>query len=101
MCLGWQQPKLTPSLAMAHRPLMISGFLGTLITLERAVALGQKWMYIPPLLAGLGWLVTVLIPSPLLGPILLTLASLGGVAILAEITRRESASIPCACGAGC
>ena len=76
---------------MAHGPLMISGFLGTLITLERAVALRQKWMYIPPLLAGLGWLVTVLIPSPLLGPILLTLASLGGVAILVEITRRESA----------
>lgn len=36
--LGWQLPALTPSLALAHGPLMISGFLGTLITLERAVA---------------------------------------------------------------
>lgn len=91
MRLGWRLPPLTPSLVMAHGPLMISGFLGTLITLERAVALRQKWMYLPPLLSGLGWLVTVLIPSPPLGPILLTLASLGGVAILIEITRREFA----------
>ena len=91
MRLGWQLPALTPSLALAHGPLMISGFLGTLITLERAVALKQKWMYLPPLLSGLGWLVTLLLPSPPLGPILLTLASLGGVAILFEITRRETA----------
>src|SRR3990172_8934178 len=82
MRLGWNLPALTPSLAMAHGPLMISGFLGTLIPLERAVAMKQKWMYLPPLLAGLGWLVTLLIRSLPLGPILLTLASLGGVAIL-------------------
>ncbi len=91
MRLGWQLPALTPSLALAHGPLMISGFLGTLISLERAVAMKQKWMYLPPLLAGLGWLVAVLIPSLPLGPILLTLASLGGVAILIEMTRREFA----------
>lgn len=91
MRLGWQLPALTPSLALAHGPLMISGFLGTLITLERAVAMKQKWMYLPPLLAGLGWLVTVLIRTLPLGPFLLTLASLGGVAILIEMTRREFA----------
>lgn len=91
MRLGWYLPVLTPSLALAHGPLMISGFLGTLITLERAVAMQKKWMYIPPLLSGLGWLVTVIMPSPPLGPILLTLASLGGVAILTEMTRRETA----------
>jgi hypothetical protein len=91
MRLGWQLPALTPSLALAHGPLMISGFLGTLITLERAVALKQKWMYIAPFLAGLGWLVSLLIPNQPFGPILLTLASFGGVAILVEITRCEFA----------
>ncbi len=91
MRLGWQLPALTPSLAMLHGPLMISGFLGALITLERAVAMKQKWMYLAPLLAGLGWLVTLLVRTLPLGPILLTLASLGGVAILTEITRREFA----------
>ena len=91
MRLGWQLPALTPFLALSHGPLMISGFLGTLITLERAVAMQKKWMYIPPLLSGLGWLVTVIMPSPPLGPILLTIASLCGVAILIEMTRREFA----------
>lgn len=89
--LGWSLPILTPSLTLAHGPLMISGFLGTLITLERAVALKQKWMYIPPLLAGLGGLLTFLLRTPPLGPVLITFASLGGVAILIEITRRETA----------
>ena len=91
MRLGWQLPALTPFLALSHGPLMISGFLGTLITLERAVAMHNKWMYLPSLLSGLGWLITVLMPSPPLGPVLLTLASLGGVAILIEMTRREFA----------
>ncbi len=91
MRLGWQLPTLTPSLALAHGPLMVSGFLGALITLERAVAMQKKWMYVPPLLAGLGWLATVLIRSMPLGPILLTLASLGGVAILIAMTRHEFA----------
>lgn len=89
--LGWRLPALTPSLALAHGPLMISGFLGTLISLERAVAMKQKWMYAPSLLAGLGWLVTLLIRTLSLGPFLLALASLGGVAILVEMTRREFA----------
>ncbi|HMD82000.1 MAG TPA: hypothetical protein VKE92_11860, partial [Anaerolineales bacterium] len=89
--LGWSVPKLTPSLAMAHGPLMVSGFLGTLITLERAVALKQRWMYLPGLLAGLGGLSTLMIPSLPLGPGLLTVASLGGVAILTGINRREYA----------
>jgi hypothetical protein len=91
MRLGWQLPALTPSLAMLHGPVMISGFLGTLITLERAVAMKQKWMYLPPLLSGLGWLVATIVPKLPFGVILLTLASLGGVAILAEIVRREFA----------
>jgi hypothetical protein len=89
--LGWSLPKLTSSLAMAHGPLMVSGFLGTLITLERAVALRQKWMYLPGLLAGLGGLGTLLIPNLPFGAVLLTLASLGGVAILIVITRLEPA----------
>ena len=91
MRLGWQLPALAPSLAMLHGPIMISGFLGTLITLERAVAMKQKWMYLPPLLSGLGWLLATILPKLPFGMILLTLASLGGVAILTDIVRRETA----------
>jgi hypothetical protein len=89
--LGWSLPKLTPTFALVHGPLMVSGFLGILITLERAVALKQKWMYAAPLFAGLGGLGMIVIPASRLGPVLLTLGSLGGVAILSEILRREAA----------
>jgi len=37
---------------LAHGPLMINGFLGTVIGLERAAALEDKWAYSAPLLLG-------------------------------------------------
>jgi len=89
--LGWHLPQLAPSLAKAHGPLMVSGFLGALIALERVVALKIRWMYAAPLLAGLGWLAALLAPTLPLGPILLTLSSAVTVAILAVIVRREPA----------
>lgn len=89
--IGWRIPPLTPSLVTAHGPIMVSGFLGSLITLERAVALRLKWTYLPPILATGGWLITMLVQDSLVGPILFTLASIGGIAILVEITRREFA----------
>ncbi len=88
--LGWNLPSAR-GLALAHGPLMVSGFLGALIALERAVALKIRWMYAAPLLAGLGWLVSLLAPTLPLGAILLTLASAVTVGILTVIVRRESA----------
>jgi hypothetical protein len=40
-------------LAAFHGALMISGFLGTVITLERAVAIGRWWAYAAPVLAAI------------------------------------------------
>ncbi len=53
--LGWALPA-GGSLAALHGPLMISGLFGTLISLERAVALGRGWSYAAPALSGLGTL---------------------------------------------
>lgn len=89
--IGWRIPPLTPSLVSAHGPIMVSGFLGSLITLERAVALRLKWTYLPPIFSTAGWLLTMLVQSSLVGPILFTLASFGGIGILVVITRREFA----------
>lgn len=49
----------------SHGVIMVLGFLGTLIALERAVALGASWGYAAPLLAGgsVVW-VTVELPTP-------------------------------------
>ena len=54
--LGWAVPFPPAALTLLHGPLMISGFLGTVIGLERAVALGRRWAYAGPLLTGLGGL---------------------------------------------
>jgi hypothetical protein len=89
--LGWQLPTPVSSLAILHGPLMISGFLGSLISLERVVALKIRWMYLAPLFAGVGWVTTLLIPKQVFGPIILTFASFGGVLILGYIARREFA----------
>ncbi|HUX62429.1 hypothetical protein [Sulfuricella sp.] len=52
--LGWSVPLPSAQLALLHGPLMVSGFLGTVIGLERAVAMGRRWAYAGPLLTGLG-----------------------------------------------
>jgi hypothetical protein len=84
--IGWVLPAFA-NLSMEHGPLMVSGFLGVLIPLERAVAIRQKWMFAVPVTAGLGWI--GLFFSPLSGALLLTLGSLGTLAILGVMVRRE------------
>lgn len=93
--LPWNLPVLRPSLPMAHGPLMVGGFLGTLIALERAVALaalgGRRWTYAGPLLAGLGGLALIVgLPGPI-GPLLLALGSLVLLAAMLAIVRLQPA----------
>ena len=87
MRVGWQLPPLPVPLAAQHGALMISGFLGTLVSLERAVALQKKWAYAAPLLSGLGGLALILDLPPEIGRGLITLGSIGLVLIFAFIYR--------------
>lgn len=51
--------------AAGHGVLMTLGFLGTLISLERAVALRHGWGYLAPVLSGLGGITYVVgVPAP-------------------------------------
>ena len=98
--IGWLLPT-TGGLAAAHGPLMVSGFLGTLIGLERAVALaalGRRWVYIAPILSALG-VVTSLLGLPI-GPWLLTAGSIALIAVFGEIIRRQPASFTYTMGFG-
>ncbi len=52
--LGWPMPEVAAGAAAWHGPLMICGFFGVVIGLERAVAIGRWWAYAGPLFAGLG-----------------------------------------------
>lgn len=92
--LGWQLPPVSLRLPAQHGPLMVSGFLGTLISLERAVALsqnqnGRRIYYLAPLLAGLG-AVTLFFDLPTAVPRgLSTLGAFGLVFIFVVIYRLQ------------
>ena len=52
--LGAAVPVFAATSAPLHGPLMVCGFFGVVIALERAVALDRLWAYLGPLLAALG-----------------------------------------------
>ncbi|HRN50167.1 MAG TPA: hypothetical protein PLC52_04850 [Anaerolineales bacterium] len=89
--IGWALPSLPSQLPIAHGPLMICGFFGTLIALERAVALGRRWMYFGPVLSAVGGLLLVAGHS-LPGGLLITLASLSFSVIGWLIVRQAPAN---------
>jgi hypothetical protein len=89
--MGWQLPALTRGLASEHGTLMVAGFLGTLISLERAVALGRAWTYAPPVLAALGALSFLVGLPAVISISLMVLSSLGLIAVFVLIVRRQRA----------
>jgi hypothetical protein len=89
--LGWRWPVLLPALPISHGPLMVSGFLGTLIGLERAVALGARWAYLGPLATALGGILLIFRLGGSLGALLITFGSLMLVLIFLAIVRRHLA----------
>ena len=76
LLLGLSLPSGLSTAGEVHGPLMALGFLGTLVSLERAVALGRWWSYAAPLAAGLGALAALASPPGSLGPALMTFAGL-------------------------
>ena len=57
--LAITMPPIATAQMGGHGALMISAFLGTVISLERAVALARRWPYLAPLCAGLGGLAMI------------------------------------------
>jgi hypothetical protein len=88
--LGWRLPPLATA---AHGPLMLSGFLGTVISLERAAALASvlnaRWTYAAPLAAGLSGLALILGLPNVVSQGLSVLASLGLTLGFILICRRQ------------
>lgn len=83
---GWTLPGHWP--AGWHGPLMVGGFFGLVISLERAVALGRAWGYTAPLLAGAGTL-ALLAGAPSAAAVLLIAAALGLAATTVALHRRQ------------
>lgn len=85
---GWG---IAPPAAIAlHGALMVCGFFGTVISLERAVALGRPWAYAAPLASGAGGAL-LLAGATLAGLWLMALgAALLGAASIALFERQTS-----------
>lgn len=77
--LGWRMDSQSQNWILIHGPLMISGFLGTLICLERAVALASRyrWSMTVPAITALGTITLLLMRDVMLPKLLLSLGSLG------------------------
>ena len=101
--LGWEMPPLAARAAGWHGALMIPAFFGTVIGLERAVAIGRLWAYAAPAAAGLGSL-CLIAGAPVAATQALTL--LGAAVMLAaslQVLDRLTApfTIVLALGAAC
>jgi len=90
--LGWEVPAPAVQAAGVHGPLMITAFFGTVISLERAVAVGRNWAYLAPLAAGTGGIALLAGAPLLLGQALGSLAALGLIAASVVALRRQVAA---------
>ncbi|HSV28847.1 MAG TPA: hypothetical protein VLL76_04795 [Candidatus Omnitrophota bacterium] len=75
-------------LALAHGPLMVSAFFGTVIGLERAVAARRRWAYAAPLACGAGGIMLVA-GLGIAGAVLVTLGSVLFLAVMLAIARSR------------
>ncbi|WP_063759474.1 hypothetical protein [Streptomyces sp. NRRL S-37] len=82
--LGLPAPVTSDRLPQVHGVLLVLGFAGTLVALERAVALGGRWPYLAPAALGAGGLL-LLTPVDLAVPRLLLAA---GAAVLTALYVR-------------
>lgn len=93
LLLGMPLPViLTERLADLHSVLLVFGFVGTLVSLERAVALRVGWAYLAPLLLTLGTLSCLTAAPEIAGKALITLGLAVHVAQYAAIWRRQPAT---------
>ncbi|WP_245569707.1 hypothetical protein [Gordonia shandongensis] len=67
MLLGLPAPVDLGRLADVHGPLMVYSFVGTLVALERAVALGRRWGFAAPGALGVGGILLVVLDSHTIG----------------------------------
>jgi len=86
--MGWFLPVPNSQFIVIHGPLMVVGFLGTLIGLERAVALQRWWPYGIPVLAGLSALAGLAGGPPELTASLAAVASILMVSVFLTLYRQ-------------
>lgn len=80
--IGWNVGPLPPGAVVHHGPLMLAGFLGTLIGLERAVSSHRRWAYAAPILTGVSGIALIADPDGLLARVGIALGSVAFTVVL-------------------
>lgn len=94
LLLGVAAPVTTERLASVHGMLMVLGFIGTVIALERAVALGKAWAFASPALMGLGGIALISpLPLSVAGALLMAATGLQAVIFIPLWRRRRDAAV--------
>jgi len=92
LLLGLHAPLTLDRLPQLHAPLMVFGFVGTFIVLERAVAARRWWGFAAPGLLGLGSLV-MLSPLPVeVGKAMLVVGMAALLGIYFVVWQRQAAA---------
>ncbi|MCL3862784.1 hypothetical protein [Actinotalea sp. K2] len=92
LLLGLPAPLTTDRLPQVHGGLLVLGFVGTVIALERSVALRRPWGHLAPGGLGLGALL-VLSPAPLaLGQGVLVAGTLALLGVYAALWQRQASA---------
>lgn len=100
LLLGVPAPAPRLPLEEVHGPLMVFGFVGTLIALERAVALGTRWALLAPACSATGALLLVLTGPGLASRIVLMSASVALLGVYRALWRRQPGAALLAQAAG-
>lgn len=88
--MGWGAGEIPVTLGLAHGPLTVSGFLGTLICLERAVALRKLWGYAVPLVSGIGGVAAMFGAGAAIGAPLFAIAAVGLIGLYVAFLRLQA-----------
>ncbi|WP_208605926.1 hypothetical protein [Streptomyces albus] len=100
MLLDLPAPLTADRLPEVHGMLLVLGFAGTLVALERAVALGSRWAYLSPACLGAGGLLLVAPVDLRAGRLLLVAGTALLLALYARFWRRQPGAALLAQGAG-
>jgi hypothetical protein len=89
LLIGATVPAPPAAIEDVHGPVMVFGFVGTVIALERAVALGRRPGLLAPLASGAGALVLLATGPSLPGKVLAMAGAVGLLGVYRALWRRQ------------
>lgn len=87
---GWPLSLLHDHHPLAHGPLLLCGFLGTVIGLEKASAIERTWAYLAPFFAAVGAIRLILRPDPFLASVAFVVASAILILVFGALLMRRT-----------